>query len=160
MNIDLQSGIDNSVSSSSAQSSDAEIAPNVLTSNDLRAKWMVNNNKVHLVPNLQVFNVSNENNDVFVVKLNPEKCSCPEVKGCSHIKAVNLSIGKNHPNLKKKLPNLSQLRANKRNQKKSGRKYRDNITSPESKKSKTSESKTDMNWLLYQNQPNRQPVNQ
>ena len=49
MNIDLQNGIDNSVSSS-AQSSDAEITSNVLSSNDLRAKWMVNNNKVHLVP--------------------------------------------------------------------------------------------------------------
>ncbi len=75
--------------------------PNVLSSNDLRAKWIVNNNKVHLVPNLQVFSVSNENNDVFVVKLNPEKCSCQEVKGCSHIRAVNLSIGKNEKNLKK-----------------------------------------------------------
>ena len=50
------------------------------------------------------------------------------------------------------------MRANKRNQKKSGRKYRDNIISPESKKSKTSESKTEDELVVLPKPTTSKPI--
>ena len=71
---------------SSSQISEAQKdEPNRYSSNEFRAKWMVQNNRVQLLSNLRVFNVSNENDQVCVVKLHPESCSCAEKKGCSHI---------------------------------------------------------------------------
>ena len=92
--INRDTSIESSVSSTDTETeAEVEPQPNSLSSDAFRAKWMVDNNKVNLVPNMKVFNVCNENNQVFNVKLNPDRCSCPERKGCCHIKAVNLSIG-------------------------------------------------------------------
>ena len=50
---------------------------------------MSKNNKLYLV---QVFYIPNEINEILLVKLNPEIFS----EGCSHIKALNLSVGIHH----------------------------------------------------------------
>ena len=126
MNTDFVSNLNpytnDSSSLSSAHTSDPENLPqHVINTDEMRAKWLVSNNHVHLVPHLQAFNVSNENGDVVVVKLNPNKCSCPEAKGCSHIRAVLISINQSTKSIKKNT-NLTKLRANIRNGAKSGRK--------------------------------------
>ena len=74
---------------------------------------MVQNNRVQLLYNLRVFNVSNENDQVCVVKLHPESSSCAEKKGCSHILAAKLSIGRETIKKNKKSHNLTQLRCKK-----------------------------------------------
>lgn len=69
--------------------------PHPKSSNEIRAKWLFENNKVELSSKSQCFNVRNEKNEIHVVCLNPkESCSCPERKGCAHILAAKLSIGK------------------------------------------------------------------
>jgi len=61
---------------------------------ELRAKWFFENNKVHLCSASKVFNVTNETNKVNSVSLFPvESCSCAERKGCAHILAAKLSTG-------------------------------------------------------------------
>jgi hypothetical protein len=54
------------------------------------------------------------------------KCSCVIKENCSHIFAAKMSIGLECSNESKKPITLSKLRNTKRNNKKAGRKYRDN----------------------------------
>ncbi len=65
-----------------------------MTSKSTRAKWIVENNGVHLNQGLRVFNVQDETQAVNVVNLFPSaKCSCLEEFDCVHIMAVKLVIG-------------------------------------------------------------------
>ncbi len=105
-------------------------------SNEIRAQWFIDNNKVELCPKMQVFNVKNEKDIIHAVKLNPESCSCPEKKGCAHLLAAKLAVGLLTKREKNKFPNLNQLKSNYRGKKKTGRKYRDNIPEENNKKRK------------------------
>ena len=102
------------------------------SSNEIRAQWFINNNRVELCAKMRVFNVKNEKDQVNVVSLNPDKCTCAEKKNCAHILAAKMSINFKVTKQSKKC-NLTQLRLNSRNNKLTGRKYRDNIVDkPES----------------------------
>jgi hypothetical protein len=99
---------------------------NPLSSRIVRAKWLITNNCVHL-SKLGCFNVKDEDEEVYLVTLFPNcKCSCVIKENCSHIFAAKMSIGLECSNESKKPITLSKLRNTKRNNKKAGRKYRDN----------------------------------
>ena len=87
---------ENSASDSpSPESTPPPAPPNVFSSSLARGKWLFDNGKIMHNPKMNVFNVENEKNDAFMVKLFPkEKCSCHESTDCCHIIACKLSLGK------------------------------------------------------------------
>ena len=123
--IDSNSSTTDTEEISSIQTEQVKLHPK--SSNEFRAKWFIDNDKIHLCAKMQVFNIKNEKDEVNVVSLNPDKCSCADRKNCAHILAAKLSINAVDRKQSKKKCNLTQLRVNSRNKMKSSRKYRDNI---------------------------------
>jgi hypothetical protein len=114
----------------SSESSDEDISlvqKNKLSINDsqlIRAKWLIENKKVVHVPQCKAFNVLNESDEPYLIRLYPSPtCTCKARSKCCHIMAVQLSLGieikENKP-----IPNLSKLRRNNKNGKLTGRKMR------------------------------------
>ena len=90
----------------------------------IRAKWLVQNNKIIHVAQSKAFNVINENDEPYLVRLFPKPiCTCKSETKCCHIIAVQLSLGIEIKD-KKNIPNLTKLRRNIQNGKKTGRKMR------------------------------------
>jgi len=80
----------------------------------------------------QIYLVTNERNDVHMVKYTTNKCTCYAQKNCAHFLACMLfnkiDIYSNYIEKKSALSkSLTKLRMNQKGNKLAGRKYRDNI---------------------------------
>ena len=82
-----------------------------------RARCVVEQHKISLDPNLQVFTVMGTSKPHAVTLHPKESCSCPSTSSCCHILAAKLSIGDNIDDAPKKILNLTQLRKNLRSHK-------------------------------------------
>jgi hypothetical protein len=91
----------------------------------VRPKWLVANNKIVHVTQGKAFNVMNENDEPYLVRIFPKpSCTCKSQQTkCCHIIAVQLSLGIEVKN-SMSLPNLTKLRRNMQNGQKTGRKMR------------------------------------
>jgi len=86
----------------------------------------------------QVYLVTNERNEVHMVKYRINNCTCFAKKNCAHYLACmlfnNVDIFKNYTEKKSALTkSLTKLRMNQNGNKLAGRKYRDNIPQLEPK---------------------------
>ncbi|CAF1140993.1 unnamed protein product [Brachionus calyciflorus] len=122
-NID-SNGSSNSTNSNSLESDNEQ--SNIIMSKKIRAKWLVENGMV-ILSKLGCFNVKDDNDEIYLVNLFPKpKCTCVIKEYCCHIMAVHMNIGYNVESKKKKPLTLTKLRAKAKNNKESGRKYREN----------------------------------
>ena len=89
----------------------------------VRPKWLVANNKIVHVTQGKAFNVMNENDEPYLVRIFPKpSCTCKSQQTkCCHIIAVLLSLGIEVKN-SMSLPNLTKLRRNMQNGQKQGAK--------------------------------------
>ena len=104
------------VSEESSKSSDEEKSSEqnyTAISNDsqlIRAKWLVENKKVIHVPQCKAFNVLNETDVPYFIRLYPSSTfTCKAQSNCCRIMAVQMSFGIQINEQKSKL-NLSRLR--------------------------------------------------
>ena len=71
-----------------------QLKPVFADSQFIRAKCLVETNKVIHVPKCKAFNVINENEMPYLVRLQPTPtCTCKADKVCCHIMAVQISLG-------------------------------------------------------------------
>ncbi|RNA35342.1 hypothetical protein BpHYR1_000313 [Brachionus plicatilis] len=92
----------------------------------MRAKWFVEKGLIQFCSQMGCFNIRDVNNNVFMVTLYPKPvCSCYEKTDCSHIIAVQISIGAVDV-VKKVNSKLKLTKLKEKKNLKSGRKYRDN----------------------------------
>ena len=94
-----------------------------------RAKFLVEKKKINFNQSFNRYMVANESNGVYLIDLTQKNftCTCKAGQGCAHIMAARLYRGeKINSNIEIKPIQLSVLRGNLRDNKKSGKKYRYN----------------------------------
>ncbi len=103
-----------------------EETPNekILSSRILLARWILNNDKIVHNAQSASFLVSYNNRNSLVELYPKEKCSCVQRQDCAHILAVKMSIGIKQPVVRYDRGSLTQLRRNRNNNVKTGRKMR------------------------------------
>ncbi len=95
--------------------------------------FLYNNGGVQLIDaSKQIYIVTNERNEVNMVKYSINKCTCFATKNCAHFLACMLFKGQNifENHLQKNnalAKSLTKLKMNQKGNQSSGRKYRDNI---------------------------------
>ena len=103
------------------------------SSQQQRAKFMYSNDLVKLSDKSKnIYLVTNERNEIHMVKLAKNTCTCFSSTNCAHILACRLFNGESIELKTKDLTqSLSKLKGNQKGNKAAGRKYPDNIPQSE-----------------------------
>jgi hypothetical protein len=97
-------------------------------SQEARAKWLVDNNRVKHLTEEKLYHVRSDSDKVYIVNLtNKPECTCPAKKNCVHILACKHSNGEELIAKNPVRVALSKLVSNKRNNRASGKKHLNNI---------------------------------
>ena len=99
-----------------------------------RAQFMFSSGNVKLSDGPKgIYLVTNERNEVHMVKLLKNNCTCFVSKSCAHVLACRMFNGENIESLEPKdlTQSLSKLKGSQKGNKSAGRKYRDNIPQSE-----------------------------